>query len=228
MNNGVATSPGIPVQQVNGLAQAPSGRTALPTRGRRPGLIAVAVLLIVGFALSGTVLVSRAGDTTEVLIASRAVPAGHVIEAGDVAAVRLSGSVRAIAAGELRTVLGSTAAVGLVGGQVLNRDMLTTAAVPAEGQAMVGLALRSGQFPADGLSVGDRVLAVMLPAAGAAASTVEAAKALTVAQIYGLRPDDSGGTDTLVTLVVPLEFAGRILAHGSAGRLGLVKVAVTQ
>lgn len=227
MNNGVATSPGIPVQQVNGIGQAPSGRTALPTRGRRPGLIAVAVLLIVGFALGGALLVSRAGDTTEVLVASRAVPAGHVIEPGDVSAVRLSGSVRAIAAGQLRTVVGSTAAVGLVGGQVLNRDMLTTASVPGAGQAMVGLALHPGQFPADGLSVGDRVLAVMIPSAGAAGSTVEAAMALTTGQIYGLRADGSGGADTLVTLVVPIEVAGRVLAQSAAGRLGLVKVTVT-
>jgi hypothetical protein len=227
MNNGVATSPGIPAQQVSGTVQAPAGRTALPTRSRRPGLIAVAVLLIVGFALSGALLVSRAGGTTEVLVASRAVPAGHVIEAGDVSAMRLSGSVRAIAAGELRTVVGSTAAVGLVGGQVLNRDMLTTAALPGAGKAMVGLALHPGQCPADGLDVGDRVLAVIIPAPGVTPSPADAATALTVGQIYGLRPDASGGADTLVTLIVPIDVAGRVLAQSAAGRLGLVKVPVT-
>src|SRR4051794_37294053 len=181
MNNAVATSPGIPVQQVNGSVQAPSGRSALPTRGRRPGLIAVAVLLIVGFALSGALLVSRAGDTTEVLVAARAVPAGHVIGPADVAAARLSGSVRAIAAGDLRTVVGNSAAVGLVGGQVLNRDMLTTAAVPAPGKSMVGLALRPGQLPADGLGIGDRVQAIAIPAATdpAVGAPADAAKVLT-------------------------------------------------
>jgi hypothetical protein len=195
----------------------------LPTRGRRPGLIAAAVVLIVGFALSGALLVSRAGDSTEVLVVSRAVPAGHVIESGDLSAVRLSGSVRAIDAADLHTVVGSTAAVGLVGGQVLNRDMLTTAPVPAAGQSMVGLALKPGQFPADGLAIGDRVLVVLLPGATDPAGSGSAARAITVGDLYGLRADSSG-SDTLVTLIVPLDTANRILEQGAAGRVGLVKV----
>lgn len=215
----IATQPMIPAQPE--VAE----RRPLPTRARRPGLIAVAVLLIVGFALSGAVLVSRAGDTSEVLVVSRAVPAGHVIEPGDVSAVRLSGSVRAIAAADLQSVVGSTAVVGLVGGQVLNRDMLTTASVPRAGQSMVGLALKSGQFPADGLAIGDSVLVVVLPGPGATLSGGGvSARAITVGNIYGLRPDTSGGTDTLVTLIVPLDTANRILEQGAAGRVGLVKV----
>lgn len=229
MNKGSATSLGIPAQQLNGVGPSVRASKPLPTRARRPGLIAVAVLLIVGFALSGALLVSRAGDTTEVLVASHAVPAGQVIGAGDVAAARLSGSVRAIAAGDLRTVLGSTAAVGLVGGQVLNRDMLTTAAVPAPGKSMVGLALRPGHLPADGLGIGDRVQAIVIPAATdpVAGAPADAAKVLTTGEVYGMRAD-TGGTDTLVTLVVPAETAARLLAQGAAGRVGLVKVAVTR
>ena len=215
-----ATQPMIPAQS------ATADRRQLPTRARRPGLIAAAVLLIVGFALSGALLVSRAGDTSEVLVVSRAVPAGHVIEPGDISAVRLSGSVRAIAAADLHTVVGSTAAVGLVGGQVLNRDMLTTAPVPGAGQSMVGLALKPGQFPADGLAIGDSVLVVVLPGADATSSGAGVgARAITVGDVYGLRSDPGGGADTLVTLIVPLDTANRILEQGAAGRVGLVKVA---
>lgn len=218
----VAT-PGIPAQQLNGPDPAPRPITPLPTRARRPGLIAAAVLLIVGFALGGALLVSRAGDSTEVLVVSRAVPAGHVIESGDLSAARLSGSVRAIAASDLQTVVGSTAAVGLVSGQVLNRDMLSIAPVPAAGQSMVGLALKPGQFPADGLAIGDRVLVVLLPAATDLAGSGPGARAITVGDLYGLRAD-STGSDTLVTLIVPLDTANRILEQGAAGRVGLVKV----
>lgn len=226
MKNGVRTSPGIPAQQRTGTTPDARVGKALPTRARRPGLIAVAVLLIVGFGLSGAVLVSRAGSTNEILVASRAVPAGHVIGAGDVSMARLSGSVRSIAAADLRTVLGSTASVGLVGGEVLNRDMLTTATVPGPGKAMVGVALKPGQLPGDGIGVGDKVLAVVIPGVNdpVAATT---ARALTVGQIYSLRSDQTGGTETLVTLIVPLEMAGTILAQSAAGRLGLVKVSVT-
>ncbi|MGQ0842984.1 MAG: SAF domain-containing protein [Sporichthyaceae bacterium] len=204
-------------------AQLGSGRRPLPTRSRRPGLIAAAVLLIVGFALAGTVLVSRAGDTSEVLIAARPVAAGHAITAADLGVARVAGSVRAIGAGEVSTIVGRTAAVGLVGGQVLNRDMLAATAVPARDQAMVGLALRPGQFPADGLKVGDRVLAVATPASTDTAAT--AARALTTAEVYGLRPDTTSSTDTLVTLLLPLGQANAVMTQAAVGRIGLVKVA---
>ncbi len=228
------TSPGIPAQQLKDAADASRRVAPLPTRARRPGLIALAVLLVAGFALSGAVLVARAGDTTEVLVASHAVPAGHVIESGDVRAARLAGTVRAIAAADLQSVVGSTAAVGLVPGQVLNRDMLTSAPVPAEGKSLIGLALKPGQFPADGLAIGDQVLVVLLPDgtgtgtdAGrgpAASATGGTARAITVGELYGLRPDPSTGSDTLVTLIVPLNTANRIVEQGAAGRVSLVKV----
>lgn len=216
------TQPAIPLQ--GSPAQGTPQRRPLPTRSRRPGLIAAAVLLIVGFALTGSVLVSRAGDTSEVLIAARPVPAGHAITAADLGVARVAGSVRAIGAGEMSTVLGRTAAVGLVGGQVLNRDMLAAAAVPAPDQAMVGLALRPGQFPADGLKVGDRVLAVVTPAS-TDTTAATAARALTTAEVYGLRPDSTSSTDTLVTLLLPLDQANAVMTQAAVGRIGLVKVA---
>jgi hypothetical protein len=203
----------------------PAPRSAsrpLPTGNRRPGLVALAVLLIVGFGLSGALLVSRAGDTTDVLVVARAVPAGHVIESGDVAVAHIAGSVRAIAATERASVVGRTASVAVVEGQLLNRDMLSDAVVPAKDQAVVGLSLAPGQFPADGLAVGDRVLAVVVPTATDATST--SARAITTAEVFGMRPDPTRGPDTLITPVLPLEFAGQVLANSSAGRIGLVKV----
>lgn len=211
----------IPIQ--GSPAQAAGQPRPLPTRSRRPGLIAAAVLLIVGFSLTGALLVSRAGDTGEVLVATRPVPAGHVIGAGDVGVARVAGSVRAIAAADTATVIGRTAAVGLVAGQVLNRDMVAAAAVPAANQAMIGVALRPGQFPADGLKIGDRVLAVQIPAANDPAAN--AARALTSAEVYGLRTDPTSSTDTLVTLLLPLDQANRVMTQAAVGRIGLVKVA---
>jgi hypothetical protein len=185
------------------------------------------VLLIVGFGLSGAVLVSRAGHTTEVLVAAGPVAAGHTITRDDVTTARISGSVRAIAASDLATVVGQTAAVGVVGGQVLNRDMLTAAAVPARDQAIVGLSLAPGQFPADGLAVGDLVLVSVIPAAGDAAATTgaPAAKAITTGEVYGIRVDPARGPESLVSLLVPLNMANEVIANGAVGRIALVKVA---
>ena len=210
---------------LNGARLSAGGSRPLPTRARRPGPIAAAVVLIAGFALAGGMLVSSAAGKTEVLVAAGAVPAGHALTEGDLRATSIAGDVRAIRADDLASVLGQSAAVGLVPGQVLNRDMLTTASLPAPDQAMIGLSLTPGQFPSDGLAVGDQVLAVMIPAAGGSpADASVTARALTTADVFGLRADPSSGGNTLVTLVVPLNMANQVLAHSAVGRIGLVKV----
>lgn len=208
------------------LNGATGGSRPLPTRSRRPGLIAAAVLLIVGFALAGALLVSNAGGTTQVLVAARPVPAGQVITTADLTAAPVSGSVRAISAADLNTLVGQTAAVGLVQGQLLNRDMLTGAAVPAPGESLVGLALRPGQLPADGLGVGDRVQAIVVAAVGDAGVQPETTvRVLATGEVFALRPDPASASDTLVTLVVPADAAGRIATHGATGQVGLIKIA---
>lgn len=203
----------------------PAGRP-LPTRSHRPGLIATAVLLVVGFALGGALLVNRAGDTTTVLVAARPVPAGQVVTAADLTTAPVSGSVRAIAAADTDTVVGRTAAVGLVPGQVLNRDMLTTQVVPGPGQSTVGLALGPGRLPADGLQVGDTVQAIVVAPPGATDPTRAdaGARVLAVGEVFALRPDPSSAADTLVTLVVSADAAARIATYGAAGQVALVKV----
>jgi Flp pilus assembly protein CpaB len=204
-------------------AGSPAARP-LPTRARRPGLIAAAVLLIVGFALTGGLLVSNAAGKTEVLVAAGPVPAGHVVTAGDLRAVSVAGGVRAIPAADLSTVVGRTAAVALVGGQLLNRDMLTEAAVPGAGQAMVGLALGPGRLPADGLAPGDRVQAIAVPNAAAAGASLDAPRVLAIGEVFAVRADAASGGDTLITLLVPTDAAGRLAAHGASDQVSLIKV----
>ena len=77
-------APRIPLHQVSGR---------LPTRQRRPALIAVAVLLIVSGALGGLQLLTASGHTVSVLVLVRPVPAGHVIESADLRTTALSGKV---------------------------------------------------------------------------------------------------------------------------------------
>jgi hypothetical protein len=42
--------------------------------------------------------------------------------------------------------------------------------------------------------------------------------------VYGLRADPTSSTDTLVTLLLPLNQANQVLAQSAVGRIGLVKV----
>lgn len=214
-----------PIPSFNGTA--PPARP-LRTRSHRPGLIATAVLLVVGFALGGALLVSTAGDTSTVLVAARPVPAGQVLTAADLTTASVSGSVRAIAAADASTVVGRTAAVSLVAGQVLNRDMLTTDVVPGAGQSTVGLALGPGRLPADGLGVGDSVQAIVVAPPGVTDPTRAdvGPRVLAVGEVFALRPDPASAADTLVTLVVSADAAVRIVTYGAAGQVALVKVGV--
>lgn len=221
MNLGVENAP--PSATMNGSAGPATAPRPLPTRTRRPGLIAAAVVLIVGFALGGGWLVSSAGGKAEVLVAAAPVPAGHILDRADVRAVSVAGDVRAIAADDLTTVLGQTAAVDLVAGQLLNRDMLTGAAVPDAGQSLVGLALGPGRLPGGGFAAGDRVHALAVPNAAAATAKVVDPQVLAIGQVFAVSGDSTG--DTLVTVVVPAESAGRLAAHGATGQVSLIKIA---
>jgi hypothetical protein len=91
---------------------------------------------------------------------------------------------------------------------------------------MVGLSLKPGQVPADGLGAGDRVQVVAIPPGqDPAGASIAQPRVLTVAEVFAVRPDPSDAGATLVTVVVPAEAGPRLAAHAAAGRAGVVKVA---
>lgn len=214
--------------RVPDAAAAPLPRLPGPTRQRRPGLVAVTAVLVVGFALAGVVLVIRAGRTVPVLVVTRPVPAGQRVEAGDLGTARVGGTgFAAISADQRGSVVGQTAAVPLAAGQLLVRQMLTAQPVPGPEMATVGLSLRPGQLPGDGLSAGDRVRVVTVSAPGAAGSDPAMERPLLLAgeaSVYSVRPDPGAAGNTVVTVVVPAGQADLLAGYGGAGRVGLVEV----
>src|SRR5665213_373697 len=153
------SAPHIPPQQVSGR---------LPTRQRRPALIAVAVLLIVSGALGGLQLLNASSHKVSALVLVRQVPAGHVIESGDLGTAALSGKVAYTPASAEASVVGKTAARDLFAGQLLTHSMMSTTQVPDSKHALVGLRLKAGQVPSAGLADGDTVELVQVPDNGAA------------------------------------------------------------
>lgn len=209
---------------------APSATTplragaALPTRQRRPGWTALALTLILAFAAIGAWLYSSAGAKTAVVVVVRQVPAGHLIERADVSTVAVAGAVTAIAGQNVESVVGEVAAVPLLPNMLLQRSMITTEPVLAPTQAQVGVAVRSGQIPADGLAPGDAVTVVELPATGAPESAT-ASVLVDRATVFAVRDDPALAGGTLLTLVVPVERAMAVAAASGAGRAALIRVA---
>ncbi len=209
---------------VNGSGRMVAGPvgTPLPTRQRNNGFVALAVALIVGLAAIGAYLYSSAGSTTLVVMVVDEVAAGQVIERSDLTTVPVSGRVTAYGADRLDGLVGQRARVTLLPDMFLQRSMVKDSgeSLPA-GQAEVGVAVRSGQIPADGLAPGDTVQIVQLPgqdAAGQARVLVEQAL------VFSSRPDESVVGGTVLTVVVPVGSSTAVAAASGVGQVALVRV----
>jgi hypothetical protein len=203
----------------------------LPTRERRPGYIALLVALIVGVAAVGAVLYSKAGAKTPVVVVVREVAQGHPLQRADLSTVTVSGDVTAIAGSGLSGVIGKTVTVELLPNTLLQRSMLTTAGPLASGQALVGVALGSGQLPADGLAAGDTVRVIQLPPKNAAVTgpvaggtAPQAVVLVATAQVFSAHADPSNAGGTVVSLVVSTQESTEVAAASAAGLVALVQV----
>jgi Flp pilus assembly protein CpaB len=165
-------------------------------------------------------------DRQAVLVIAEPVPAGAVITTEDLAIVEVSGVNGAIPSTESGSVVGSTAAVGLVNGQILTRDMVTADPLPGPCERVIGLQLDATRAPA-GLIPGDVVELLAVPPAGDPSKPGELdhptvlAPSATVASATAIE-----GAGTRLTLLVPESVAERVTAYVAAGRVALVQAPV--
>ena len=195
----------------------------LPRVPRRYGQWAGAVLFVVMAVLLAGWFWQQKSDQHPVLAIAEPVPAGSVITAKDLEIVEVSGVKGAIPSADSDTVIGSTAAVGLMDGQILTRDMVTADPLPGPGERVVGLQLEATRAPA-GLAPGDVVVVIAVPPEGDPSTpgnldnpTVLAPSAA-VASAAAIE-----GAGTRLTLVVPEPVAERVTAYVAAGRVALVQ-----
>lgn len=216
---------GVPAAS-NGHPAGPAGGVGvrLPTRQKRPGFVALAVVLMVGLAALGGYFYTQAGQKFPVVMVVHDVPAGHPITRADLSTVEVAGQVTALGAARLDSIVGKTAAVELLPNTLVQRAMVTTAPALAAGSAQVGVQVKPGQIPADGLSPGDTVEILGLPAkdgpTGSATTTVLAGQA----EVFAAAADPSQSGGTLLTVVVAKSAVGGIVAASNAGLIALVRV----
>jgi hypothetical protein len=199
---------------------------SLRTKTRRSGVITAAVLLIVVCGLGGALLLSQAGDKTAVLAIGKPVAKGEVVERDDLVSTEVAGVSSAISAAKANTVVGKTAAVDLVAGQILNGDMVTSNPIPGKGKATVGLSLDPTRVPSSGLKPGSVVNVVAVPNGenGAPAEELDAPQLLAErAEVYAVDGAATEGGGLLVTLVVDQGDAARIAAYSTSNRVALVE-----
>ncbi len=199
---------------------------AAERRPSRPyGQMLLALLLIVGCALGAAVAFARAGDTTSVVVMSDGVARGETIGREDLTTTRVSGVDDAIPADELDDLVGRTATVDLLPGQIVLTEASTADPVPAQGEALVGVALEPSQVPAD-LGPGDSVMVLAAPEEGADPKADGAE--LTNGLVYSLSDTEvvgTGGGVEHVTLIVPQADSASVALYASADRIVLVETA---
>lgn len=200
----------------------------LRTRQRRRGLVAAGVLLVLICGVLAGVLYTRAGGKVSVIVTARAVPVGHTIGSTDLTTAQVAtDSIPAFAGSHLSEVIGKTAAVGLVAGEIVSPAMLSAGTALRTGLAVVGVAVKPGQLPADGLAGGDTVMVIVLSAAPptAASGSVGVPSVLTDAAPVVDTATLPAGAGTVVSVQVPTADAAQLAAASSAGLVALVKVA---
>ncbi|MGI5352511.1 hypothetical protein ACQEU8_30625 [Streptomyces sp. CA-250714] len=129
---------------------APAGdRLPSPPRERKPALAALAVLLVLLGALGATVLVMRAGDRVEAVALTKRVPQGQPIPDSAIKSVMVAedSDIKYVRWDQRGLLKKYRSAADLVDGTVLVGSMLTKDKGLGPGKAVVGLSLKSGQYP---------------------------------------------------------------------------------
>lgn len=195
-------------------------------RERSVPWMVIGILLIAGGALLFVLLAGRLDERQPVLAMRRAIPAGQVIRNGDLKVVKLSvdGRLSGIPSSMRAEIVGKPAATDLAADTLLARASVGTGEGLSPGKAVIGLALKPGQLPADDVVSGSRV--VVLDTGESTGGGRAAPEAIAEGRVTSVREHDSGiGAGTIaVSVVVDEDEAPRIAAANAAGRVALVLV----
>lgn len=206
-------------------AAAGRGRLPAPVRDRRPALAALALLLVLGGALTSALVAYRSGDRVDVLVARVPIEVGQTVERGDFGIARVAADGAAvIEAAAAVNFIGTSATARIPAGTLLNRSMfLAGSDVVPPNATVVGVVLSTGQRPAVELRSGDVVRVYLVPrdaGSGVAAGTV-LAEAVLVAEA----PSAVGSGDTArLSLLVPEGDATALVTAAATGSVAVTRL----
>lgn len=229
------TVPG-PTDQAPWPQPTPPSSRRLPVapRERKPALAALALLLIVGGALSAAFLVIQSGKRVAAVEISQQVAAGQRIPLSAMREVQVASGtgLKYVPWSQASQVARYYAATTLPAGTLLTSSMVAQGSGLTTGKEVVGLALKDGEWPIS-LRPGDRINLYAVsgqastnagcPGTGGSALTTEA----TVMSIGGassagvLAGGASQGGTTDVTVAVSPRSAGAVACNAAAGNVAV-------
>lgn len=202
----------------------PASRLRGTKRRRSIPHLLLGALLVLVCAAAFLVVSLNSGNREAVLVLARPVSVGQVLDAQDLKQVNVAvgPGVSVVDTSQAASVVGKTMSTSLPAGALLTIDAVSGGGVPAAGQALAALSLKSGQFPPE-VSPGSSVSVVFVSGqAGGALQSLPTPGSTTVwpAVVTSV----TSPPDQQITVVsVQLSQAGaRQVAAVPAGQLSIV------
>ena len=201
-------------------------RLPVTSRSRRPLVAIVSALLVFTSIAVFASVYSSANHQTPSLIVVQTIQEGQRISGTDLgqASVAISAGVSPIPVASAALLAGKRAAVTIPAGSLLTLADVAGSAPIAAGEAVVGMALKDGEYPSAGVESGDQVMIVQSASPGAPAT----ATATDTGSGSGSGSQDGGGSATGVLVPQATVFdVGPPSANSSNGASLLVSVEVS-
>lgn len=221
---------GAPVATaLTGISGKPGDERVRPTTelrrrdGPRPSFVLVGVMLIVGAALAGALIVRSSSSTVPALILAQDLRPGQTLTASHltVAEIGTAPGLSWVGPADQDRIVGAAAAGPLVAGQLVTADMFSSrSASIGAGNVIVAAALRAGDAPVSVLP-GDRVsLQWTGPVTGPSfddPAGVTASRPIGEARIWSVA--SSGAGDMVLSLLVEASLETVVSQSAAAGSL---------
>lgn len=189
---------------------------------RRAAVIGVVIglLLAVVCALGFSAILGSVDKRSSVLVTTRPMVPGQRFTAADlgVAKVGADSGVETVAAADRGRIVGRVAAFGVPQGALLTSKHISSSPAIEAGSAVVGLALRAGQFPA-GVRPGDRVRLVSTAGQSQSDQASQGTVLVAEAKVFAVGAETGqGGT---LSVVVRDADAAKVTAAAASGSVGV-------
>lgn len=191
-----------------------------PKRRVRLPELAVGVLVVVAFSLGAVLWHLNSVSKSPALTVVARVERGEPIRAEDLRVIYVASDDRLarVDPSQTSSMVGRIALVNLEPGALLNPSMVSDAISVGAGDAVVGLSLDPGQYPAMTLAVGDRVTVVQ----GAETPDGKSVVLSENATVYAV--EDLASDRKLVSILAPKAEAQSVASAAGKGALRLVLV----
>jgi len=201
-----------------GRSQSAPAEKVTPVRAKRSWpVVAGSIALVVAGAVAGGMVYTSGSHTEKVFVVSQDVTRGSTIQKDDLTTIDIAQgqSTSGLSTSQASTIIGKTAAVDLPKGSLVTNSSITDQlAVPA-GKALVGLALKPSQMPAQQLVAGDQIDIVPIADPNNPQATQQAAS--TVRAVVSDTTKDEAGGVVIVDAYVPETSASDVTSRAAAG-----------